>query len=364
MTSIHITERDKREAGKLELRSSQLQEILGQVPRWIVRNGTIAILLVLLILFIGAALLRYPDVIQARIVLTTETPPAEVKANVSARIHKIFVGDKNEVDANEVLAVLESAASFSDVQRVSKDLGTRFNLDSLLQVDFSKEVKLGPLQEPFANLLKKLQEYESFLRLDYYRRKINSVTAELKKYGLYLERLRDQEKVLQQDFMLAGRQYSRDSALFADRVISSSQLEKSETQKLSKLFEWKETQTVLASAQIEVTNKQQEILELELKLEENSKQYIQGIQEAYEKLKGQISLWDQQYVVRSHFKGQVSLTKIWTENQYVEKGEIVLTVLPFNQGNVIGKIVLPAAGAGKVKEGHKVIIRFDNYPFM
>jgi hypothetical protein len=75
-------------------------------------------------------------------------------------------------------------------------------------------------------------------------------------------------------------------------------------------------------------------------------------------------MWNQEFLIQSPFDGHVSFTKIWAENQYVETGDIVLTVLPVNQGAVLGKIFLPATGVGKVKEGFKVIIRFDNYPFM
>jgi multidrug resistance efflux pump len=364
MHRTNITERDRHEAEKLELRSDQLTEILGQVPRWIVRNGTLIIALIIIILLIGASLLRYPDILQARIILTTQTPPAEITANSSARIIGFFIGDKEQVKKDQVLVVLESAASYNDVQRLTEKLGSGFELDSLIHVEFSDELDLGTMQDSYAILLKKIQEYASFSGLDYHQRKINSVRTELKKYNLYLEKLKDQERILLQDYTLAMKQYSRDTLLFVDGVISSVQLEKSEAQKLNRLYAWKETQTQLASGLIKISDLQQEILELELNQEENSRQYIQSVQEAYEKLKGQISLWNQEYVLRSPFNGQVSLTKIWTENQYVESGDIVLTILPLNQGEILGKILLPAAGAGKVKEGFKVIIRFDNYPYM
>jgi HlyD family secretion protein len=133
---------------------------------------------------------------------------------------------------------------------------------------------------------------------------------------------------------------------------------------LNKLFEWKETQTNLASAQIEVSNLQQEILELELKFEENQRGYLQAVREAFEKLKGQIDIWENSFILKSPFDGRVSFTKIWSENQHIEKSEVVMTVIPETQGEIIGKIVLSAIGAGKIKEGHRVIIQFDNYPYM
>ena len=76
MARIQIDDTDRQRAENLELRSYQLREILGQVPRWIIRYGTWLILGILVLLFAGSALLRYPDVITAPVKLTTEQPPA------------------------------------------------------------------------------------------------------------------------------------------------------------------------------------------------------------------------------------------------------------------------------------------------
>ena len=364
MAKMHYTEKDKQGAENLELRSEQLRDILGQVPRWIVRFGTIVIMFVLVILLIGSAFLKYPDVIDAPIKLTTETPPAEMVANTSARIHQFFISDKEFIEKDQVLVVFESASDYNDVHIVSGLLGKKLIIDSLTEISFPDNVELGSLQNAYTTLQKRIQEYIGFKRLDYYQRKINSVQGELKKYSLFLNRLKDKETIQQQEYLLIKKQYQRDSALYIDGVISSAQLEKSEAQMLNKLYEWKSTQTELASSQIEVSNLQQEILELELKFEENSRIYKQNIKEAYEKIRGEIAQWEQNYVIRSPFDGQVSFTKIWSDNQYVEKGEIVLTVLPTEQGELLGKVMLSAKGAGKVKEGYSAVIRFDNYPYM
>jgi HlyD family secretion protein len=39
-------------------------------------------------------------------------------------------------------------------------------------------------------------------------------------------------------------------------------------------------------------------------------------------------------------------------------------VVPEKSGSIIGKLLLPIAGSGKVKVGQKVNIKFSNYPHM
>lgn len=364
MTALKITSKDKVGAREIEIRSEAFRDILGQVPRWIVRYGTLLIVGVVFLLLLGAIYLKYPDIISARVKLTTETPPAELTANVSGRIQHVLVSDKSQVKTEQVLVIIESAVNYTDVNTVQKQLGKSFELDSLLPANFPTDHKLGIVQQSYATFVKQLQELSDYVKLDYHTRKINSIQAELKKYNLFLNSLEDQEKVLAQEYKLVLKQYARDSLLFEQEVLSSMQLEKSESLKLNKLFAWNDTKTQLASAQIEITNLQQEILELELNLEESSKQYIQQLREAYERLKGQISMWEQKYVIRSPFDGQITFTKIWSENQYIEEGNIVVTVIPSNQGDILGIITLPSMGVGKVKRGHRVLIQFDNYPYM
>ena len=42
----------------------------------------------------------------------------------------------------------------------------------------------------------------------------------------------------------------------------------------------------------------------------------------------------------------------------------MVTIVPNEETKIIGKILLPPQGAGKVKEGQSVNVKFDNYPHM
>lgn len=53
----------------IELRSEEVQEIMGRVPPWILRWGITVIGIVMLILFIGACLFSYPETISGHVVI-------------------------------------------------------------------------------------------------------------------------------------------------------------------------------------------------------------------------------------------------------------------------------------------------------
>jgi HlyD family secretion protein len=45
-------------------------------------------------------------------------------------------------------------------------------------------------------------------------------------------------------------------------------------------------------------------------------------------------------------------------------GERVVSIVPYDSTNIIGKMLMPIKGSGKVKVGQKVNIKFYNYPYM
>ena len=54
----------------IELRSEEVQEVMGQVPAWIVRWGITLLFLVVVALLVGSCFFKYPDVITADMTLT------------------------------------------------------------------------------------------------------------------------------------------------------------------------------------------------------------------------------------------------------------------------------------------------------
>ncbi len=78
-------------ARKVELQSNELEDMLGRVPGWITRNGMILFVILFALLLFGSWVYRYPDKKQARIVVTSVNPAADLKARTSGKIAGLFV---------------------------------------------------------------------------------------------------------------------------------------------------------------------------------------------------------------------------------------------------------------------------------
>ena len=79
-------------------------------------------------------------------------------------------------------------------------------------------------------------------------------------------------------------------------------------------------------------------------------------------MKSKIQQWKSSFLLIAPCAGFVSLGNIRNENQFVETGKIIFSVLK-DKESYQAKMQLIPANAGKVKEGQEVLIKLDNYPY-
>jgi multidrug resistance efflux pump len=360
-----LTEKEQLAAEKIEIRSEEVKEILGQIPRWIIRWGTTVIFIIIILLIVGSGLFKYPEIQPSTIILTTKNPPAKLIAKTNGKIISLFAEDNQKVSAGDHIVLIESAANYTDIIEIEELLKDfKLNIENEKYLEFDKSYSLGEIQSYFASFLKSNKDYLEFINIGYHHKKINGIRKELNKYDIFYSRLNDQLKVLKRELELARNQFSRDSVLYRQGVFSSSDYEKSESNLLKKEYAYKDTHTELAAAKIQIEGLNQKILDLELDYA-NKKSEIQHILfESYDKLIAEIDIWKQRYVLITPVDGIVTFNKFWSENQNVSEGDVVLTVLPFTSGEIVGKMNLSVQGAGKVRRGQKVNIKFASYPHM
>ncbi len=358
---------EEENARNIELQRHEVDDMLGRVPGWITRNGTILFFVLLIMFLFGSWVFRYPDIKRARIVVTSVNPPADIEARTTGKIVGLYVDNNEKVNAGEVLAMIENPAAYDDVVRLKSSLAF---LDSIPMEMITEELPelnnadLGTIQGDYSLFLKAYRDYMEFRRIDYHQRKIETARTELEKQRAYTGSLSDRATVQEQAYELASRQFNRDATLFEEGVISPSDLEESRSNMLLERNKYQEILSLIAENNISIARTENQIVDLELKQQEEESGMVNALEEAYNNLKASITSWEQNYLLVAPVSGTVTFTRFWSENQNVKSGEKVLTIIPDESGSMVGRISLPLEGAGKVKIGHQVNIQFDNYPHL
>jgi len=258
----------------IELRSDEVNEIIGKTPGWLVRWGTFSFAMVLLILLLGSFWFKYPDRIISQITLSSVQPPIELVARTDGKIDHWLANDKQFVEAGQILAVIESAADYRAVMKLREQLDEVHtwigNRDSSLIRSFVENdyQGIGSLKNNMASLLTHLSAYLDHLEFKKYQVRIQAINNEIFDANLHYQRLFNQKSIKQDELDLAEKSFGRQSKLYESGSISAVQYE-AEKQKLTAArYEFGETRTALSAQQAQITKlknqlKNEEVLEME-----------------------------------------------------------------------------------------------------
>ncbi len=350
----------------IEIRSDEVQEILGTPPRWIIRWGITIMLLVVLVLLCGSYFYKYPDMIAARITILSENPPVQIVANSGGKLDQLLVTNNQHVTPGDVLGIIENTANYDDANMLLIQLdsiGKYFNTPERFgEISFSENFSLGQYHSYLSSFVSQLRSYQTFLNFNPYNQRIESLNKQVTDYKNFFERSREQISVLRQDYELAFNQFSRDSSLYRQSIMSEMDYEKSKAAMLKQKYNWQNAMAGLANTQITMNNLKQQIQEQEVLRAESGSQQIAVLKERFDNLVNQLVSWEQLFVLKTPIEGEVTFTNFWSANQFVNPGDVVFTVVPQKEQEIVGRATIPIAGAGKIEEGQRVNIKLDNYP--
>lgn len=171
-----------------------------------------------------------------------------------------------------------------------------------------------------------------------------------------------QQKITKEQFVLTGKQFGRDSVLFANKIISPEEFEKSQSVYLQGSLTIENMRSSIGNMRIQIAQLRESLLDTEQQAIEKVNGLHSNLQSLISQLKTEIRNWEMNYILIAPIDGKITFTHYWTTNQNVNGGEEIFTVIPTKSYELIGKASLPIARSGKVKTGQKVNIRIDNFP--
>lgn len=344
-----------------ELRSEEVQDILTRVPHWMIRWGTVLIFTIILMLCFVSWFVKYPDIVSTEIIITTTIPPEKLVARTSGRIETILVQDKSIVKENTSLAIIQNTAEYKDVFLLKSILedhsqGNEFDFEKL------KNVQLGDIESAFALFHSAYIANELNTNLQPFQVEGNAQSSESIQIRERLNLLQQQKTINESELQLQKSNVNRYETLFEKGVISAQDFE---SKKLGYLQAEKSYKNLLSSIsqlkssliENERTSKSTKIngTKEEVNLESSKMQ-------SFYQLEKVIKDWELAYVLKSSLPGKVSFLQIWTENQTINAGDNVFSIIPTLEKGYIGKLKAPALNSGKIKIGQVVNIRLSNFP--
>ncbi|GAB5465646.1 MAG: HlyD family efflux transporter periplasmic adaptor subunit [Candidatus Kapaibacteriales bacterium] len=353
---------DQWEEVSEDLPAEDVQEIIGVIPSNVTRWGISIVAGIFVFALLGSYLFKYPDIITTNASLITESPPAQIISKRNATIEELYVSSFDTVLRGKVLAKLESPISYTDISSLKNDL-MQIDISDIDNVRLKQYSDLGDITVEYNELLSLIKDYSNFNNLNYYPKMIsmfeskreiqNNINRKLINKKQYLEDRLDIEKSVfeidsvltlkdytaRKKFMSINSEYLADQAMFEDLLID------------------------IENLQLEMYSTNEQILNNKKLQENETLNYQLKINEKIKSIEAKIESWEESNLLIAQQDGQIIFTSVWSEMQFVAANQSVFTIIPLEGGDIVARLNMPSFGSGKVKEGQKVVIKLDDYPY-
>jgi multidrug resistance efflux pump len=349
----------------------EILQFIGRPPSLFLRFGITAVAVVVALLLALSYFIKYPDIVVAKVVLTTENPPIHVLAKTGGRVSEMLIKNNETVKTGQRLAVIDNTANWRDVLKLEEllnstaaasiagDLNRPLLINPLLM---KQSLNVGILQNNYSTLCQNLKDYRYFLERNGVLQKINFLTEQIASLKALNDNLLRQKATQTKEFELAEKDLSRQKQLHTEGVISDLEFEKFNTQYLQQRRQIEASDAAFINNAMQIQQHQSQINDLSQSKNDNQNTKELTVLEDIRRLKSAIDEWKQTYMLTAPIAGKITLSKIWSNQQNIGAGEEFLTIVPTeSQNQVVCKAILPIAQSGKVKTGLNTTIRLDAF---
>ncbi len=350
----------------LHLRSEEVQEIITTPPAWLVRWGITLVFILTCLIILLSFLIKYPDYIMAKVMVTTREPTERVIARTSGQIEKLLVENNDNVITGQILAGIKSTAKLGDFLYLKEVLESvpfgRAN-NFAFPMDSVSNLVLGEVEVFFLEFERNYMEHQLLQELRPYEGQIDGNRQSLEEMGNRLQSQIAQKELLERKLGIVHIDFERSKGLHRDGVIADKDFETREMEYLQMQEQVNSLAIAISQMQEALSTGDQTLRNTQINKQEDETRSLKNLVQSYHGLKRAVREWEYNYVLSSSTGGIVSFQKIWSANQLVNAGDLVFTVFPENKSELIGAMKIPAQNAGKVMVNQKVLIKLDNYPY-
>lgn len=348
-----------------EIRSEEVQEILSFVPNWMIRWGNTMIFVLIIGLLLISWFVKYPDTIAAEVIVTTSIPPEKIYAQSNGQLDAILVEDNDWVPKNKLLGIIENSANYKDVLILRNVLDT-------LTVDYENFyfpienlpiLFLGDIESDFALFERSYAEYSLNKELKPFSNEVLANQLSLTEAKSRLGILISQQSLNKNELALTKKDFERFEELYRKGAVSAQEYDQKQLEYLQSQRAYRNISASISQLRETINNSQNSLRGTEIRKVKEENSSLKAVVQSYNQLKRSIKNWELKYVFESSIPGQVSLLSFRNENQTVNIGDLVFTIIPEGNNSFLGKIKAPAQNSGKIKTGQTVNIRLANYPY-
>ncbi len=351
---------------EIEIRSDEVQEIMSHVPNWMIRRGiTLFFGLICLFIFI-TWFIKYPDVVNGSVILTTVEPPIKLVAKNTGEINQLYFEENAVVKKGDLLATLNNSLTKEAklyLEKINSEIKFELQKGALETYEVANSsFVFGGVQVDYSNLIKGVADYKYLVNENNTQFKIANLKKQIHNHQMLKSVTQKQLNSSTKQLEQAKEKYNSDKELYKKGVYSKMQFyqEEKEFNLAKNAVENLEKATIQHA--ITLTDLEKQLNDLEFNFEKQKGELLQGIAMSLANIENAIANWELDFQIKAPIDGTITYLQSLSQNEFVTSGKELFAIVPNNQ-DYIGQIKIQQAGYGKIEVGQKVRIKLDNFPY-
>ena len=338
----------------MTLRSEEVQDIIERMPtRWCSLAAFIMFILVCVLTALSF-LISYPDTIDGEITITGVSAPVRLLSSADGKLHLIAPTNK-QIANGAIIAYIENGATFKDIVSLKRSLKEN-------KIILSNTLNLGELGNAYNSYVVAAQHWYHLSHSKRYETMRMSLEKHINASKSISEQLLQNLKIMAQVRKNIQEEFTRDSILAKQYIVTNSELSKSQNSYLNQIENESYLHNTLLEKEAEISNSQTEIAKSHIEEEEQVEEAYVDMMSKRNILQSELQLWEKKYLIKAPMDGRLDYLGFWRENVYVLAGTELFSVVP-QRNNVIGEAFIPSVGAGKVRIGQNANVKLNDYPY-
>ena len=343
----------------LEKRSEEVTDIIERMPTGWTNLVTSIITAIVLVMITLSYVIKYPDTVMGRISVTGEKAPVRLVASVPGRL-KLLVENNTEVTEGSCLGYIETGAKYEDVLRLDSICSVSLGINTHL--DLPDNLELGALSVYYNDFVLSYVQYDQLRKTKVYDNMRRTLMNQQQSDRQVAENMDTEIRLNEAALSSIRKLYEADSLLHKHGALSEEYLELQHNHLISNIQSNIELNSSALMKRSEISSIDIELAKVDVTVREEMASSFNTMVAKYNMLANQIRQWKEQNLFVAPICGSVQYLGFWRDNMHINTLTEVFSISP-TKNHMIGELLIPSLGAGKVEVGQEVNVKFFDYPY-
>ena len=340
--------------------NEEVQTIIDRMPTKGSTYVAVIILMLIGMLFTIGFIVRYHDTVDGQIAITAMNAPVRLVSNNNGRLH-LLKDDGSDIQQGDVISFIDNSVDYRDICLVDSIVNS-CDVAKISEIPLNEQLDLGELSPSYSNFFIAHQHYHYFINSNSYEIRRSSLKSQIEMDNKILANIQNEITIRNEILKISAEQLSKDSIIVSQKAMSEADYIRQKTEYLAAIEAYQRLQTELSSIQSRIKKNTMDIEQLNVEEKEGTHKLFLDMITNKNELINRIAVWKQNFVTISPIEGRLEYLGFWRQNSFVLSGQELYSIIPL-KNEIIGEVMIPSFGSGKVEIGQRVNVKLNNYPY-